>query len=66
MVKRHDGATYVFAVCMRAAPTKAKFTLKALGKGSAEVLGEGRAVPVADGTFQDAFGPWDVHLYKIR
>ena len=52
MVKRHGGATYVFAVCMRAAATTATFTIKGLGKGTAEVLGEDRKVPVADGAYR--------------
>ena len=67
MVKRHGGATYVFAVCMRSRPATATFTVKGLAdRAAAEVLGEGRRVRVSKGVFQDKFGPYDVHLYKIR
>ncbi len=67
MVKRHGGATYVFAVCMRGAAATASFTVAAAGpKASAEVLGEGRKLPLTGGAFQDTFKPYDVHLYRIR
>ena len=67
LVKRHGGATYVFAVCMRDAAATATFTVPGLRKGAtAEVLDEGRKVPVSAGRFQDRFGAYDVHLYKIR
>jgi hypothetical protein len=67
MVKRHGSATYVFAVGMRDGTTKATFTVAGLkGRAKAEVLGERREVEVRDGTFQDAFAPWAVHLYRIR
>jgi hypothetical protein len=67
MVKRHGSATYVFAVGMRDGTTKATFTVAGLtGRAKAEVLGERREVEVRDGTFRDTFGPWDVHLYRIR
>jgi hypothetical protein len=36
------------------------------GRAKAEVLGEERTVETHDGTFKDLFGPWDVHLYRIR
>ena len=66
-VKRHGGATYLFAVCMRNAAATAAFTVTGLGKeAAAEVLGEGRKVPVRDGAFEDRFAPYGVHLYKIR
>jgi hypothetical protein len=68
MVKRHDGATYLFAVGMRNAPTKATFafTLEGVPAGAtAEVLGESRAVTLDGTTLTDAFAPHAVHLYKI-
>ena len=65
--KRHGGATYVFAVAMREGETRAAFTVPGLqGKRKVEVLGEGRALEARDGKFDDAFGPWAVHLYAIR
>lgn len=66
MVKRHDGALYLFAVAMRGADTHGRFTLKDLqGNWSAEVLGEDRVLPVRDGILEDDFGPWGVRLYKL-
>jgi hypothetical protein len=67
MVKKHGGATYVFAVAMKPGATGAVFTLEGLPAGAqVEVLGEGRTIEPADGKFQDHFGDWDVHLYRIK
>ena len=67
MVKRHGGATYVFAVAMRDAPTTGTFRLKLKDQPKAvEVLGEGRRLKAKSGRFTDKFGPYDVHLYKLR
>jgi hypothetical protein len=67
LVKRLEGATYLFAVCMRDAPARASFEVSALSaKAEAEVLGEGRTIPVMEGKFGDDFGPYAVHLYRIR
>ncbi|MBI3923592.1 MAG: hypothetical protein HY318_19390 [Armatimonadetes bacterium] len=66
MVKRKDGATYVFAVAMYQEATRATFRIAGLkGKRTAEVLGENRTVPVKNGLFTDAFEGNGVHLYKI-
>lgn len=73
LVKRHNGALYVFAAAMRAggsaaAAQRGVFTLRDLPAGSAataEVLGEGRTIPVRGGRFADHFAPYDVHLYRI-
>ncbi len=65
MAKRHDGATYVFAVAMRDAPARA--TVRGLGAAaSAEVIGGGRSIAVKDGTFEDDFKGYEVHLYRTR
>ena len=67
MVKRRDGATYVFAVGMRNAPARGTFAVRGLeGPAEAKVLGEGRSLAVQDGRFEDDFRPYDVHLYEIR
>jgi hypothetical protein len=67
VVKRRDGATYVFAVGMRDGKTTATLTVAGLAVGAkAEVLGEERTVEVREGVFTDEFGAWDVHLYRIR
>jgi hypothetical protein len=66
MLKRFGGATYVFAVEMRASATSATFTLRDIpSTASAEVIGEGRTIPIASGSFQDAFNSYGVHLYRI-
>jgi hypothetical protein len=67
MVKRHNGATYVFAVGMRNAPAKGSFTVRGLSDAAtAEVIGEGRSIKVKGGQFEDDFKAYDVHLYRIR
>lgn len=67
MVKRHDGATYLFAVAMRPGATTATFRVPGLpAEATAQVLGEERAVPVRDGQFRDDFAPYAVHLYRIE
>ncbi|MBI4605851.1 MAG: hypothetical protein HY721_28120 [Planctomycetes bacterium] len=67
LAKRHGGATYLFAAGMRAAAVRASFDVKGLpAKAEAEVLGEERRIPVAEGTFEDAFEPYGVHLYRVR
>jgi hypothetical protein len=66
MVKRKDGATYVFSVAMYCEETKAIFRVKGLtGTRTAEVLGEDRTVRIQNGTFTDAFAGNDVHVYRI-
>jgi hypothetical protein len=70
MVKRHGGATYLFAVEMRAGAATATFTLRGIpALATVEVLGEGRSVPVAAGAggavFKDDFSAYGVHLYRI-
>jgi hypothetical protein len=66
MVRKFDGSTYVFAVAMRDAETTASFKLKAGGDATAEVIDEGRTVPVKGGAFEDKFKGYGVHLYKIK
>jgi hypothetical protein len=67
MVKKHGGATYVFAVAMKPGATEAAFTLEGLPAGAqVEVLGENRKIEPADGKFKDRFGDWGVHLYRIK
>jgi hypothetical protein len=66
MVKKHQGATYLFAVRMEDKPAKATFQLAGLsGAAAVDVLGEQRTLRATDGRFEDTFGPYEVHLYKI-
>jgi hypothetical protein len=66
MVKRHNGATYLFAVAMRNGETQATFTLAGItGEKTVEVIGENRTLLVKDGSFTNHFAPWEVHLYRV-
>jgi hypothetical protein len=66
MWKKHEGATYLFAVCMRNRPASVSVELiGARRDAKVQVLGEDRSLEVRDGRFDDAFGPYDVHLYRI-
>ena len=63
IVKRHNGATYLFAVAIRKPPTTAEFTVQGLPeRATAEVLGEGKRIPVRPGRFADSFEPYEVYL----
>ena len=67
MMKRHKGATYLFAVGMRNGATSATFTVQGIeGERTVEVLDEHRMLTSKGGVFKDTFGPYDVHLYRIR
>jgi len=66
MVKRYGGATYLFAVGMRNAPTRGVFRVQGLPeKAKAGAIGEKRVLDVNGGRFEDHFRAYDVHLYKI-
>ena len=66
VVKKHEAATYVFAVAMRDRETTATFKVAGLnGQRKVEVLGESRTIEAKDGSFRDKFEPWTVHLYRI-
>lgn len=67
MMKRYEGSTYVFAVGMRNAPAKGWFEVQDLPEASvAEVIEENRSIEVRNGKFEDDFGVYDVHLYRIQ
>jgi len=63
--KRQGDSTWVFSVAMRDQPAKASFVVKGT-KGTVEVLGENRTIPLKDGRFEDEFKPYEVHLYRVR
>jgi len=66
MVKKHDGAVYLFAVAMREGQTRVKLSVAGLsGRHVVEVLDENRTLESTDGAFEDEFKPWDVHLYRL-
>ena len=66
MVKRHGGATYLFAVAMYKEPTKATFELRGVGQARGEVLDEARTIEVRAGRFTDTFAAYQVHIYRIE
>ena len=66
MVRRTKDATYVFAVDMQGEGAQATLQVKDIGNAQAEVLGEDRSIHIREGRFTDDFGPWDVHLYRIK
>ena len=70
MIKEYDGYTYIFAAAMRPLDTKVEFRLEGhSGNPSAlkvEVIDEYRTVPMREGKFTDLFGPWAVHLYRVK
>ena len=67
MVKKHDGATYLFAAGMRSDKTTATFTLlHTEGVKTVEVIGENRTIALNDDVFKDDFKAWDVHLYRTK
>jgi hypothetical protein len=58
---------YIFAVGMRNGAATARFQASGLPAGAAvEVIDEGRTIALANGAFEDSFGPWGVHLYRIH
>ena len=67
LVKRHGGATYIFAVNMRDAPAKGKFAVNGIGESAqAEVIGGDRKIQVIGGKFEDDFQGYEVKLFKIH
>lgn len=66
VVKRHDGATWIFAASLYQRDTVATLTLTGVGDATvADVLGEDRRVSVKNGVIEDPFAGYAVHLYRI-
>ncbi|KAA5545394.1 hypothetical protein FYK55_07015 [Roseiconus nitratireducens] len=67
LCKRHGGKEYVFAVNLQNRDVNATFQLTpSTSVSDVDVLGEERTLRINDGQFQDAFGGYGVHLYRIR
>ena len=65
MVKHYGGQAYLFAVGMRDGTTTATFRLGGLpASATVEVINESRTITATNGTFQDTFSPYAVHLYR--
>jgi hypothetical protein len=65
MVKRYQGALYIFAVAMRPVAATGKFTPRGVTAGTATVLGENRSIPISGGSFSDSFDGYAVHIYQL-
>ena len=66
VVKRHDGASYVFAVSMRDGETTARFQLPDKADAKVEVLDEARSLDAKAGAWTDRFVGYQAHLYRIK
>ena len=60
-----DGVPWVLAVNTQAVPCKARFEIENAPKGGAEVLFEARKVGITGATWEDAFGPYERHVYRL-
>lgn len=66
VLKRVGNERYVFAAGMADGSATATFSLPWLAAAvRIEVIGESRSVVAREGTFEDAFEPYAVHLYRI-
>jgi hypothetical protein len=63
---RVAGVTYLFAVALDDAATSARFSLRGIDAGLAEVIGEDRTLEVEGGVLGDDFDGYGVHVYRIR
>ena len=67
LTRRHDDATYVFAVAMRDVQADVTFAVDGLLSGArVAVIGEERTLTADEGRFEDAFDGYGVHLYRIE
>jgi hypothetical protein len=67
VLKLRNGQRYVFAAGMADGATTASFSLRGIDASAPiEVIGENRVVLPSDGTFEDGFEPYAVHLYRVR
>ena len=66
MAKWSGGHFYVFAGSAQNAESIGSFAIPCVGKATATVVGEGRAIPVEGGAFSDTFADGNaVHIYRI-
>jgi hypothetical protein len=65
MVKVYQDTTYIFAVAMLDSPSVVRITIDDVDHTSARVIGENRSVTILQGTFEDQFPGYGVHLYQI-
>jgi len=66
MVKVYENTTYIFAVAMQNSPSTVRIKVGDGHETTALLLGEARTLPVSQGTFEDHFEGYGVHLYQMR
>lgn len=66
IVKRHDGANYMISANTTIGNVRVTFSGFPFPVNSVEVLSEGREISVSENSFQDAFEPYEVHVYKLK
>jgi len=64
LLKSHGGAIYLFAVNAKDRPAQLACELPGI-QGRGEVLWEGRTVDLREGTLEDSFKPYEVHVYRF-
>ena len=64
LVKRHSGATYIFAVNASPDPVRARLFAD-VPDGAGSVMCEKRGVRIAGGFFDDDFKGFGVHVYRF-
>ncbi len=67
MAKRQGGALYLFTAGLLNRPGRGTFKVNGVsGRKKVTVIGENRTLELRDGQFEDAFQPYDVHLYRVE
>ena len=66
MTREHEGEIYIFAAAMRGAETVTVFTVGSGAGREAEAVGENRTLAIESGRFTDHFGPFGIHIYRIK
>lgn len=66
MVKQDRDAIYVFAANMENKPGRARVSITSTVSGAVTVLGEERTIELKDGSFDDHFKGYGVHIYQVR
>jgi len=66
LVKEHNGIMYMLAANTSVGPAKVTFSSLPFSANSLAVLFEDRDLEISDDSFQDAFKPYEVHVYKVR
>jgi hypothetical protein len=64
--KTYGAASYIVAINMAEAPVSVQFEGLSANATEAQVLFEGRMLPITDGGFPDEFSPAAVHIYLIE